>query len=369
MATEVPTPEPGGDVVVTSELPERAPLRKLPVRHWIFAVKRAVKEFGADGCTDLAAALTYFSVLSIFPAMLALVSILGLVGEPEQTKQTVLGVIGQLSQGKGDKAIETISGPLDQMVNSPAAGIGLVIGLGGALWTASGYVGAFGRALNKMYGVEEGRGFLKLRPAQLGITAVLLLLAAVTILALAVSGGLAQAIGATIGLGETAVMVWNLAKLPVVLLIVIFMIGLLYYATPNVSRPFRWLSPGAALALIVAIVASIGFFFYVSNFGSYGGTYGSLAGVIVFLLWLWILNNVLLLGAEFDSELERSRQLRVGEPAEGGLVLPVRDSTKSDAAAEKHEATLEEARTLRIQGLHAHGKSAGPLADEEIRCD
>lgn len=369
MATEVPTPRAGGDVAVSSELPERAPLRKLPGRHWAFAAKRALKEFSSDGCTDLAASLTYFSVLSIFPAMLALVSILGLVGEPEETKKTVLDVITQLSQGNGDKAIDTISGPLDQMVNSPAAGIGLVAGLGGALWTASGYVGAFGRALNRVYGVEEGRGFIKLRPAQLGITAVLLLLAAVSVLGIAVSGGLARAIGETIGLGEAAVTTWNLAKWPVILLMAIFMIGLLYFATPNVQRPFRWLSPGAALAIIVAIVASMGFFFYVSNFGSYNATYGSLAGVIVFLLWLWILNNVLLLGAEFDAELERSRLLRVGEAVEGGLVLEVRDTTKSDAAAEKHEADLEQARSLRIRGLHDHGRSAAKLADEDIRRD
>ncbi|NYF97635.1 YihY/virulence factor BrkB family protein [Janibacter cremeus] len=369
MATEVPTPETGGDVVVSSELPERAPLRKLPLRHWIFAGKRALKEFTSDGCTDLAAALTYFSVLSIFPAMLALVSILGVVGEPEQTKKTVLDVIGQLTQGNGGKAIETISGPLDQMVNSSAAGIGLVIGLGGALWTASGYVGAFGRALNRVYGVAEGRGFIKLRPARLGITAVLLILAAFSVLAIAVSGDLARVIGETIGLGEAAVTAWNLAKWPVLLLIAIFMTGLLYFATPNVKRPFRWLSPGAALAIIVAIIASIGFFFYVSNFASYNATYGSLAGVIIFLLWLWILNNVLLFGAEFDAELERSRQLRVGEAAEGGLVLPVRDSTKSDAAAKKYEADLEQARSLRIKGLHDYGKSAADLADEEIRRD
>ena len=362
MATDATTAD------VTSELPPRAPLHKLPLRHWVFAVKRALKEFSGDGCTDLAAALTYFSVLSIFPAMLALVSILGLVGEPEETKTTVLGVLGQL-MGEDSKAVETISGPLEQMVNSPAAGIGLVVGLGGALWSASGYVGAFGRALNRIYGVEEGRGFLKLRPTQLLVTAILLILAAVSVLAIAVSGGLARAIGSTIGLGDAAVMTWNLAKWPVILLIAIFMIGLLYYATPNVANRFRWLSPGAALALIVAILASVAFGFYVSNFGSYNATYGSLAGVIVFLLWLWILNNVLLLGAEFDAELERSRRLRMGVAAESGLLLPVRDSTKSDAAEEKYEEVLEEARSMRIQGLHDHGRSAAGLASEEIRRD
>ena len=353
-------PEPEGPDEVSGLEP--APLRRLKPRGWFFAGRGAAREFGRDGCTDLAAALTYFSVLSIFPALLALVSILGLVGEPEETKQTVLDVLEQLGQGK---AVETLSGPLDQMVNSSAAGLGLIAGLGGALWSASGYVGAFGRAQNQIYGVAEGRGFLKRRPLQVLVTAILLVLAAVIILAVAVSGGLARAIGETIGLGEAAVTAWNLAKWPVVLLLVIFMIGLLYFATPNVRRPFRWLSPGAAVALVVAVVASIGFGFYVSNFGSYNKTYGSLAGVVVVLLWLWILNNVLLFGAEFDAELERSRRLQGGMAAESGRLLPMRDTTTSDAAAEAEAVAEEEALTLRIKGLQEQGLSTAEAAPQE----
>lgn len=337
-------------------------LRRMKRRSWVFAFKRAVKEFSADGCTDLAASLTYFAVLSIFPALLALVSIIGLVGDPEETKKTLLEVIGQLGQGD---AVDILEGPIDQMVNTSGAGLGLVAGIGGALWSASGYVGAFGRALNRIYDVPEGRGFLKLRPMQLAVTAVLLVLAAATIMSVAVSGDVARAIGNTIGLGDAAVTAWNIAKWPVILLVVIFMVGLLYWATPNVRQPtFRWLSPGAALAIVVAIVASVAFGFYVSNFGSYNKTYGSLAGVIVFLLWLWILNNVLLLGAEVDSEIERSRQLQAGMAAEEDLLLPLRDTTKSDAAEEAHEAELEEARSLRIKGLKDQGRSTADLADE-----
>lgn len=342
-------------------------LRELKKRSWIVAAKRAVKEFSADGCTDLAAALTYYSVLSLFPALLALVSILGLVGQPEETKKTILDVVGQLGQGS---VVDTLEGPIDQMVNSPAAGLGLFIGLAGALWSASGYVGAFGRALNRIYEVPEGRGFLKLRPMQLIVTTVLLVLIAATLLAVAVSGGLAEAIGSTIGLGDAAVTTWNIAKWPVILLVIIFMVGLLYWATPNVRQPkFRWLTPGAAVAIIVAIVASVAFGFYVSNFGSYNKTYGSLAGVIVFLLWLWILNNVLLFGAELDSEIERSRQLQAGMPAEDELRLPLRDSTKSDAAGESQEGVLEEARSLRIEGLRDQGRSTADLADQDLRRD
>ncbi len=342
-------------------------LRQMKKRNWLFAGKGAVKEFTKDGCTDLAAGLTYFAVLSIFPALLALVSILGLVGEPEQTKKTILDVLGQLGQGK---VVDTVSGPLDQMVNSSGAGFGLVIGIAGALWSASKYVGAFGRAMNTIYEVPEGRGFIKLRPMQVLVTAVLLVLAAAIILAVAVSGELARAIGSTIGLGDAAVMTWNLAKWPVILLVVIFMVGLLYWATPNVRQPkFRWLSPGAAVAIIMAILASVGFGFYVSNFGSYNKTYGSLTGVIVFLLWLWIINNVLLLGAELDCEIERSRQLQAGIAAEQELQLPLRDSTKSDAAAEAREANREEARALRIKGLQAQGRSTADLAEPQIRGD
>lgn len=337
-------------------------LRELKRRSWLVAGKRALKEFSADGCTDLAAALTYFSVLSIFPALLALVSIVGLVGDPDETKQTLLDVIGQLGQGS---VVDTLEGPIDQMVNSSGAGFGLVIGIAGALWSASGYVGAFGRALNKIYGVPEGRSFVKLRPMQLAVTAVLLVLAAAIIMSVAVSGELARVIGNTIGLADAAVTTWNLAKWPVILLVVMFMVGLLYWATPNVQHPtFRWLTPGAALAIVVAIVASVAFGFYVSNFGNYNKTYGSLAGVIVFLLWLWILNNVLLLGAEVDSEIERSRQLQAGMAAEEDLLLPLRDTTKSDAAEEAHEAELEEARSLRIKGLKDQGRSTADLADE-----
>lgn len=362
MATDAPVASAEQDTTDASAKPMPAvPLHKLPPRAWAYAMKRSVKGFSAHGCTDLAAALTYFSVLSIFPALLAMVSILGLVGEPEETKQTVLDVLDQLGQAD---AVDIIGGPLDQMVNSPAAGVGLFIGLGGALWSASGYVGAFGRALNTIYGVEEGRGFLKLRPVQLAVTAVLLVLASMTVLAIAVSGGLARAIGGTIGLGEPAVMTWNLAKWPVILLVIIFMIGLLYWSTPNVKRPWRWLSAGAAVALIVAILASVAFGFYVTNFGSYNKTYGSLAGVIVFLLWIWIINNVLLFGGEVDSELLRSRQLQAGMPVEEGRHLPPRDTTKTDAAAAAEEVAIEDARTLRIKGLQDQGRSTAELAPD-----
>ena len=328
-----------------------------------YVLRKTAREFSSDQCTDLAAALTYYAVLAIFPALIAIFSLLGLVG---QSQQVVSAVMPVLSSVLGESGASTLEPVVQSLATSPGAGLALVIGLATALWSASGYVGAFGRALNRIYEVPEGRGLVKLRPMQLAVTAVLLVLAAATIMSVAVSGDVARAIGNTIGLGEAAVMTWNLAKWPVILLVVTFMVGLLYWATPNVQQPtFRWLSPGAAVAIVVAIVASVAFGFYVSNFGSYNATYGSLAGVIVFLLWLWILNNVLLLGAEVDSEIERSRQLQAGMAAEEDLLLPLRDTTKSDAAAEAEVEVREEARSLRIDGLRDQGRSTADLADQD----
>ena len=302
-------------------------------------------EFGADGCTDLAAALTYYAVLALFPALLALVSLLGVFGQGESTTQTLLDMVRDL--GQSDVA-EQLEGPITSMTQSDRAGFALVAGIAGALWSASGYVGAFGRAMNRIYQVDEGRPFWRLRPVQLLITLAAILLAGIVLLGLVVSGPLAQAVGDSLGLGSTAVTVWDIAKWPVILLLVGVIVAVLYYATPNVKQPrFRWISVGAAIAILTWVLASVVFGFYVANFGSYNTTYGSLAGVIVFLLWLWITNLALLFGAEVDSELERSRQLQAGIEAEETLQLPPRDDRASTKRLRKHEAHLAEGRRLR----------------------
>ena len=312
-----------------------------------FGLKNAVKQFSSDQCTDLAASLTYYAVLSLFPALLALVSLLGVFGQGETTVETILTVVRDLGQ---EEAVEQIEGPIRSMVDAGGAGFALVGGVAGALWSASGYVGAFGRAMNRIYEIDEGRPIWKLRPQMLLLTLALVLMGGLIVLGIALSGGVARTIGETIGLGDTAVTVWNIAKWPVIVLLVMAMVALLYYFTPNVQQPkFRWMSPGAGLAILVAILASAAFGFYVGNFGSYNKTYGSLAGVIVFLLWLWIINNVLLLGAELDAELERSRQLQSGIAAEESIQLPPRDTSASDKAEEKREAAVEEARKIRQQ--------------------
>lgn len=316
-------------------------------RSWRYAFKQAWAEFRRDECTDLAAALTYYAVLSLFPALLAVVSLLGVFGEGESTTNTLLDLVERIGQ---EDAVDQLRDPIRQMTETNAAGFALIFGLAGALWSASGYVGAFGRAMNKIYEVDEGRPFWKLRPINLAITVVTVLMAALVLLGLVVTGPFAEELGETIGVGDTAVTVWNIVKWPIMLLVVVLLVAVLYYATPNVRQPkFRWISVGAGLAILVWILASLAFGLYVANFGSYNQTYGSLAGVIVFLLWLWLTNLALLFGAEVDAELERSRQLQAGIEAEETLQLPPRDTRRSEKEAAKLEAQIEEGRELRQQ--------------------
>jgi membrane protein len=294
---------------------------------------------------DLAAALTYYAVLAVFPAMLALVSLLGVFGQGTSTTNAMLDLVRQLGQAN---AADVLRGPIEQMTQAPAAGLALLIGLLGALWSASAYVGAFGRAMNRIYQVDEGRPAWKLRPLQLLITLGGIVAVALVLVGLVVSGPVARTLGDTLGLGATTVTVWSIAKWPVILVVVVLLVALLYYTTPNVKQPrFRWVSPGATIAIVTWVLASAAFGFYVAHFGSYNKTYGSLAGVIVFLLWLWLTNLALLFGAEVDAELERARQLQAGIASEEQLQLPPRDTRASDKRATKRDEQLEEGRRLR----------------------
>jgi membrane protein len=318
---------------------------KLTKRSWMYVARKSVREFSKDECTDLAAGLTYYAVLAVFPAGIALVSVLGVIGQGPSAVDNLLDI---LRQAGASSAVDTFGPTLRDVSSSQAAGPALVIGLAVALWSASAYVGAFGRALNRVYEVAEGRPVWKLRPMQLLVTLVLVVLVALTAAGLVVSGPLARAVGDKIGLGSAAVTAWDIAKWPVLLLIVIVTVAILYYATPNVRQPkFRWLSVGAAIAIAIWIAASAAFGFYVANFSSYDKTYGSLAGVVVFLLWLWLTNLALLFGAEVDAELERGRELQAGLPAEEAIQLPVRDSRKIDKAEEKRAEDVRRAREIR----------------------
>ncbi|UNX54797.1 YihY/virulence factor BrkB family protein [Georgenia sp. TF02-10] len=314
---------------------------------WGYVLKKSLREFLDDQCTDIAAGLTYYAVLSLFPALIALVSILSLVGQAESTTNAIVDMLEGVVP---ETTMETLEPVIETLTTAPAPGIGLLIGLLTALWTASNYVNAFSRAMNRMYEIPEGRPFWKLRPVMYGLTALLLVLVAIAGVLLVVSGPIARTIGDVIGLGSTAVTVWNIAKWPVLLIVVIVIVALLYYVTPNVKQPkFRWISPGAVVAIVVAGLAVLGFGIYVSNFGSYSETYGTLAGVIIFLLLLWITNLALLYGAEFDAELERGRELQAGIAAEEKVQLPPRDTRASDKKAAKARDDVEQGRRLREQ--------------------
>ena len=293
-------------------------------RSWLGTLKRTVTEARDDNITDWAAGLTYYAVLSLFPAMIALISILGLVVDPATITRVITDVVSQLGPSS---AVDTFKGPIEQISsNRSGALLGLVVGVAVAIWTASGYVGAFMRASNAIYEREEGRPFYILRPFQLLVTLGLVLMAALVVLALVVSGPVAEAIGSAVGLGDTAVMIWDIAKWPVMLVVVMVMLAVLYWSSPNAkSAGFRWVSPGSVLAVVVWVVASAGFAFYVGNFGSYNKTYGALAGVIVFLVWMWITNLAVLLGAEVNAETERAREIEAGVPgAEDEIKAPYR---------------------------------------------
>jgi membrane protein len=308
-------------------------------RSWLGTLKRAAKGFSRDNLTDWAAALTYYAVLSLFPAIIALISILGLVVDPATITRVITDVVSSLGP---ESAVNTFKGPIEQISsNRSGALLGLIIGVAAALWTASGYVGAFMRASNAIYEREEGRPFYILRPLQILVTFVLVMMAALVVLSLIISGPVASAIGNAVGLGDTAVTVWNLAKWPVMLVVVMVMLAVLYWPAPNAKQHgFRWVSPGAVLAVVVWIVASAAFAFYVANFGSYNKTYGTLGGVIVFLVWMWITNLAVLLGAEVNAEVERSREIEAGVPgAEDDIKAPYRREPKDETEAQPSGAS------------------------------
>ncbi|CAA9406773.1 MAG: Ribonuclease BN [uncultured Nocardioides sp.] len=333
---------------------------------WRYVLRMTAREFSDDQCTDLAAALTYYAVLALFPAAIAILSLVGLVGQGPQTVQTLLDILESIGAGS---AADTLGQPLMDLSKNQSAGFGLVTGLAAALWSASGYVGAFGRGMNRIYEIDEGRPFWKLRPTMLLVTVVTVVLTAVVALGLVLTGPAAEAVGDALGLGSAAVTAWNIAKWPVLLAVVVFIVALLYYATPNVKQQkFRFVSVGAVLAIVVWVIASALFGFYVANFSSYDQTYGSLAGVIVFLLWLWITNLALLFGAELDAELERGRELQAGLPAEETIQLPARDTRKIEKAEQKEREAVESGRQLRLtQGEDADPDSEPPASGQKQR--
>jgi membrane protein len=300
---------------------------------WPATLKRTAIEFRDDNLSDWAAALTYYGLLALFPALIALVSLVGLVGDPKSTTETLTEIVTSIGP---QSAAQTFSGPIESIAsNRGAAGFALVFGLLVALWSASSYVGAFIRASNVIYETPEGRPFWKLRPLQLLLTLVMVLLSALVALGLVLTGPVVEAVANPIGLSDTAVDVWNVAKWPVLVAVVITMIGILYYASPNARlRGFRWVTPGSVVAVLVWAIASAAFAFYVANFGSYDKTYGTLGGLVALLVWLWITNLAILFGHQLNAERERSREIDEGRPgAESNLNLEPRASARSASSS------------------------------------
>ncbi|WP_186526001.1 YihY/virulence factor BrkB family protein [Leekyejoonella antrihumi] len=342
------------------ERPEELPEAKAKPS-WKVALKRAGAKFSQDQCTDKAAALTYFSVQSIFPGLIAVLSLLNIFGNGARTTKKLVAILAGVL-GKQPSDFSQVTDFINHAQSQGGGGIALAVGILGALWSASGYVGGFSRALNKIYDIGEGRPVWKLRPTLLLVTAIEIVLIVIVIVALVTSGSVAREIGKQIGLGTEAVQIWDLAKWPVVAFIVVFIIGMLYWATPNVRKMkrniFSW---GALTAFIVWVVGSIALVLYVgfTHGSGYQKTYGAFAYVILFLLWLWITNLAMLFGAELDAELIRTRQLRAGFEAERIVLLPARDESGLEKKEDKQKKLLKEATALRMGETVAAGAAGG----------
>jgi membrane protein len=313
-----------GDDNISRKRADFAPTGAGGKANTVGTLRRTLTEFSEDGLTDWAASLTYYGVLALFPALTALLSLVGLLTNPQQLTEGITAVVPEQAANTLNPVIEQIAG------NTGTAGLGLIIGVAGAIWSASGYVGAFTRAANVVYETPEGRKIWKLKPLQLLVTLVGILFAALILAMLVLSGPVVDAIGQSIGLGDTVLTIWGWAKWPVILVLLALMIAVLYYSTPNVKlRGFKWVSPGAGVAILVAVVVSALFAFYVANFSSYNATYGALAGVVVFLIWFWLINLALLFGIELDAEMERTKEMKEGVPrAEKEIQLDARDAPK-----------------------------------------
>ena len=294
----------------------------------VATLKRAFKEFSEDQMTDWAAALTYYGLLSLFPALIALVSIVGIFGDPQSTTQKITDIVTQVGP---QSAAETFSDPIKTITQERgAAGVMLIVGILAALWSASGYTGAYMRASNVIWETPEGRPFWKARPLQMAVTFVLIVLMLVIGLSIALSGPIVEAVADPLGIGDTAVSIWEIAKWPVLIALFALMLSILNYFAPNVKqRSFKLITAGSLFAMVVWIIASVLFAFYVSNFGSYNKTYGTLGGLISLLVWMWITNVAILLGNELNAEIERSKEMEEGVPrAEKEIQLKPRDEPK-----------------------------------------
>lgn len=333
---------------------------------WKYLAKRVLTEFGRDAGTDQAAKLTYFMVLSIAPTLLALFSLATLLlsDMKDQIAQLLTDAIMSSGIEQGAQGIDSaVSSTVESLMGSATGGtIALIIGIATALWSASAYVKAFARVSNVIYEVPEGRGPIRFNLGMLAVTAasiIGLLLIMVSLLLNrtlvdSVVGPLAQSVGATGVLdffSGAFLPVWAWVKWPVILVIAILIVALLYWATPNIKRPFRLLSPGAVVAILGTILAAVALSIYMSTVAGYS-SYGAIGGIMAVLFALWVMNIVLILGAEVDAEFERAKELAAGRPAEASLNLPLRGAHGAEKKEKKYEDVVDEGRDIRLENLH-----------------
>ncbi|NYD66251.1 YihY/virulence factor BrkB family protein [Agromyces atrinae] len=313
---------------------------------WRHIIVRTARRFGFDDLPDAAASLTYYAVLAIFPALIAIVAGFVVFSDEGVAIDAVLARFEEVFPGV---STENVRGALDELA-SQAGWYALIVGALVTVWAVSRYVGAFSRTLNRIYEIDEGRRFPRLKPEQLAVSLAIILLWALIACCVIIAGPTADDVAAAWGIGEPWLMVWGILRWPLAVALAVVLIGMLYYATPNVhQRRFRWLSLGAGIALLVLVASSAGFFLYVANFAQYDRIYRSLAGALIFLIWVWIANLAVLLGAEFDSEVERGRQLQAGIAAEERLVMEPRDTALSDIRAERIRREVDDARDIRYR--------------------
>lgn len=312
---------------------------------WRLAVRRALRAFGVDECPDVAASLTFYAVLALIPATMVSFSVISLLGRGEETARVVGDVVGALMP---DVSAEAVRDGIAVIADARLSGILLVFALALTLWAVARYVAALGRGMNRIYGVAEGRPVWRLKSGQLLIALVVIVCSALILAILTFTDAVAEAVGQSLGLEDATLLVWRIVRWPLLAAIVVFVLAFLYYFSPNVKPArFRWMSLGAAAALAVLLIASLGFWLYVANFADYDRLYGAFAGVIVFALWLWIANMAILVGAEFDAEVQRVRQLLAGVPAETQVQVPLRDARR--IAQSVRSDREEEAKARRIR--------------------
>jgi membrane protein len=329
-AARVPRPRSDGNARLPSGPTD------LRASSWLGVLKRTVRQFRSDNLSDWAAALTYRGLMSLTAGALVVVAGLGLLGH--SATQRLLDNIDQLAPSGVTSVLNHI---INNVQSQGKAGLAAVIGIALALYSASNYIAGFMRASNAIYNIGEGRPVWKTFPVRIGVTVVIVVLIVVSAAIVVFTGPVADQLGTALGVGHAAVTAWDIAKWPVLVLVVSLMLSILYYACPNVKQPgFRWVSPGGVVAVLIWLVASALFALYVANFGSYNKTYGTLAGVIVFLIWLWLTNVAVLLGAEFNAELLRARVIQADGDTERTSFVEPRDTRKLDVDAQSQATAL-----------------------------